>query len=83
MLKVAIYEGLHTIKPYRNPILAEKTPRDPVFHNWDYTSLPAKPEFENLNYQEPRWKHPDTDWGLMSKFKTQVNINPYKYFITQ
>ena len=29
-------------------------------------------EFENLNYQLPRWNHPDIDWGLMSKFKTQV-----------
>lgn len=68
------YNGKLQNKPYRNPILSEKTPRDPLFRDWDYSTIPPRPEFENLNYQMPRWNHPDIDYGLMSKFKTQKGI---------
>ena len=56
----------------RNPLLAEKTPRHPVFSDWNYKPLSARPEFENLNYQMPKWNHPPTDHGLLSKLNTQA-----------
>jgi len=31
------------IYTYRNPILNEKTPRDPAFGDWDFSTIPAKP----------------------------------------
>ena len=73
-VKNAIAEGRKTFPVERNPLLAEKTPRHPVFGNWDYTPLSARPEFENLNYQMPKWNHPDYDYGLLSKLNTQAPI---------
>lgn len=49
----------------RNPILAQKTPRkDKTFDN----SVPEAPKVPE------RWHYPDTDWGLMAKFKSQKHI---------
>ena len=49
----------------RNPILAQKTPRkDGQFDN----SVPEAPK------QVDRWHYPETDWGLMAKFRSQKPI---------
>ncbi len=49
----------------RNPLNAEQTPRDN--EPFEYCPPPAKP-------QEERWKYPDSDWGLMAKFRSQKQI---------
>ena len=51
IMQVKIADGKHQFRVERNPLLAEKTPRHPVFGNWDFSPIPARPEFENLNYQ--------------------------------
>lgn len=49
----------------RNPILAQKTPRkDSSFDN----SVPNAPK------STERWHYPETDWGLMAKFRSQKHI---------
>lgn len=74
MVKIRIANGTQTFPVERNPLLAEKTPRHPVFGEWDYTPLSSRPEFENLNYQKPRWNHPDSDYGLLSKLNSQAHV---------
>ena len=49
----------------RNPILAQKTPRkDKTFDN----TVPEAPKLTE------RWHYPETDWGLMAKFRSQKHI---------
>jgi hypothetical protein len=53
------------VKP-RNPLRAERSPRDNS--TFDFAVPPAQhPEKE-------RWKHPETDWGLMAKFQSQKDV---------
>lgn len=49
----------------RNPLNAEKTPRDN--EHFEYQPPPAAK-------QEERWHYPDTDWGLMAKFRSQKQV---------
>ena len=57
--------GLAKTELGRNPILAQKTPRkDRSFDN----AVPEAPK------QVERWHYPETDWGLMAKFRSQKQI---------
>lgn len=74
MVKIRIANGTQTFPVERNPLLAEKTPRHPVFGNWDYTPLSSRPGFENPNYSMPKWNHPNIDYGLLSKLNSQAPV---------
>lgn len=55
--------GMLNHRPYRNPVMAERTPRID-YSGYDFSIPPALPE-------TPKWKYPDVDWGLMEKFPSQ------------
>lgn len=57
--------GMIEQKRGRNPLNAEKTPRDN--EPFEYQPPPAAK-------QEERWHYPETDWGLMAKFRSQKQI---------
>ncbi len=50
----------------RNPLLAEKSPRDNSY-GFDFSVPEKKPEKE-------KWIYPESDWGLMSKLNTQKHF---------
>lgn len=54
-------------RPERNPLKAQATPRQDWKIGFEFAPPPAKPVSE-------RWKYPDSDWGLMSKFSSQKKI---------
>ena len=49
----------------RNPLNAEKSPRNN--EKFEYQPPPAQ-------HVDDRWKYPDSDWGLMAKFRSQKQI---------
>lgn len=59
--------GTMKFKLERNPIRAEATPRQEWKIGYD-SSIPCKE-------REPdKWNYPESDWGLMSKFRSQKTI---------
>jgi len=57
-------------RPSRNPLRAEKTPRHKQLSCDDY-AIPPLPD----HLQPPqRWNYPDSDWGLMAKFRSQQGV---------
>ena len=54
--------GMINYKKMRNPMMVEKSPRADC--GFEYNPPPALPV-------EERWKYPETDWGLMAKFRSQ------------
>lgn len=52
-------------KATRNPLRAEKTPRKEALSCADF-EVPEKPSHM---IAPERWHYPETDWGLMAKFR--------------
>mmetsp|Transcript_32043 Transcript_32043/g.54042 ORF Transcript_32043/g.54042 Transcript_32043/m.54042 type:complete len:395 (+) Transcript_32043:124-1308(+) len=65
-LEVARRYGMVEKARERNPLLAEKSPRNENI-KFDFDT-PAAPADTN------RWAYPDSDWGLMAKFRSQKHI---------
>ena len=64
-LEVRRRHGLLEEKRDRNPLKAEKSPRK--VEAFEYRPPPARPT-------EERWNYPESDWGLMAKFRSQKGI---------
>ena len=58
--------GMIERKETRNPLKAERTPRIDM-RNYSYHPPPGQPVPE-------KWKYPENDWGIMSKFQSQKQI---------
>jgi len=56
------------VAKWRNPLMAEKTPRKEKKFNFGVPEVP-----ENLRKVE-RWNYPSDDWGLMAKFTSQQPV---------
>ena len=74
--------GLLEQRPSRNPLRAEKTPRqpwqEPGGQRFDFAIPPVNEaevaqaaRFASQGKPNKEWEYPENDWGLMSKFKTQ------------
>eukprot|EP01031_Cornospumella_fuschlensis_P024570 gene24570-29686_t len=59
--------GQMVYKPSRNPLNAERSPRG-EFKGFDFNPPPA------THPEKERWNYPESDWGLMAKFKSQKAI---------
>ena len=62
--------GILAQKPSRNPMKAEKTPRNPEYGHFDYSIPTGRKDLGKECYD--RWHYPEVDHGLMGKFSSQT-----------
>jgi len=59
--------GMIVPKVARNPMAAEKTPRNENAHSFDYSIPTGRKDLKDWH----KWNYPDIDFGLAGKFVTQ------------